>query len=398
MFDARYLVDYASDATFAIDGRLKIVAWSYGARRLLGYTRREVLGRHCSEVLQAVLPSGAPLCAPGCEGAYCFERFQPFAAPECLAHHKDGSWVPVGLATVVASKRARNADSRSGIAAIFMRPTGEEAERVWAGNILRISTFGRFGLAAGGHSLTVEKWERKQALTLLKFLVVHLGQALPREVLIDCLWPETDERSGWERLKVTVYYLRRQLRAAGISEEIVKTVDKAYMLRREVVWVDAQVFEACIAEGYAYQERQRWDDALDRYSAARRLYRGDYLGEDLYVDWCAEERERLRAIHLEMLAYMAECHAELGHFTEAVAVCRAILVDDPCREGIHRALMKFLVRLGNNDAALAQYRHCQRVLADELGVDPMPTTQRLYRQIVAGDATAALAISDQAAD
>jgi PAS domain S-box-containing protein len=56
MIDARYMVDYASDAAFAIDGEQRIIAWNYGARRLLEYTRREVLGRHCSEVLQAVCP------------------------------------------------------------------------------------------------------------------------------------------------------------------------------------------------------------------------------------------------------------------------------------------------------------------------------------------------------
>ena len=56
MMDARYLVDYASDAAFAIDGEQRIVAWNYGARRLLEYTRREVLGRHCWEVFQAVCP------------------------------------------------------------------------------------------------------------------------------------------------------------------------------------------------------------------------------------------------------------------------------------------------------------------------------------------------------
>ena len=36
MIDARYLVDYASDAAFAIDGKQRIVAWNYRARRLLG--------------------------------------------------------------------------------------------------------------------------------------------------------------------------------------------------------------------------------------------------------------------------------------------------------------------------------------------------------------------------
>ena len=94
-------------------------------------------------------------------------------------------------------------------------------------------------------------------------------------------------------------------------------------------------------------------------------------------------------IHLEMLADIAECHVACGRYGEAVSVYRKILVDDPCRESIHRALMEYLVRLGHIDSAVAQYRHCQRVLARELDVEPMAETQRLYRQINAGEAGAA---------
>ncbi|MAG98772.1 MAG: hypothetical protein CMM08_19030 [Rhodospirillaceae bacterium] len=72
--------------------------------------------------------------------------------------------------------------------------------------------------------------------------------------------------------------------------------------------------EACIADGAAYRDRQRWDDALDHFREAQRLYRGHYMGEDIHADWCAEERERLHEIHLEMLADMAECHVELGQY------------------------------------------------------------------------------------
>jgi DNA-binding SARP family transcriptional activator len=387
IIDARHLVDYASDAAFAIDGGQRIVAWNYRARRLLGYTRREVIGRRCSEVLQVTLSDGEFLCVPSCEGVRCFEQFQPFEATSCLARHKDCHWVPLNIASVVMSRRARDDDQLTGVAAIFLRSDGAKAERPLAGTRLQIFTFGRFGLSAGSRSLKVEKWRRKQPLTLLKYLIAHLGQAVPREVLIDCLWPEADERTGWGRLKVTVYFLRRQLRAAGIGEEIIQTSGKAYRLRRESVWVDAQTFETCIAEGSAWQGRRQWDKALDRYGEAKRLYGGDYLSEDIHADWCAEERERLREINLEMLARMAECHAELGHYTEAVSVCRTILVYDSCRESIHRALMEYLVCLGHIDLAMAQYRHCRRALADELAVEPTPETQRLYRRIVEGGAT-----------
>jgi DNA-binding SARP family transcriptional activator len=122
------------------------------------------------------------------------------------------------------------------------------------------------------------------------------------------------------------------------------------------------------------------------------------MSEDLHADWCAEERERLREIHLENLADMAECHAELGQYAEAVAVCRTILVDDPCREGIHRTLMEYLLCLGHTDSARAQYHHCRRILADELGVEPMPETQEIYRRIIAGEAAAIATRAVQAAE
>ncbi len=59
-------------------------------------------------------------------------------------------------------------------------------------------------------------------------------------------------------------------------------------------------------------------------------------------------------------------------------------VFDPCRESFHYLLMKYLLKDGRPDLALAQYRHCQQVLAREFGTEPLPETQRLYQQIVKG--------------
>jgi DNA-binding SARP family transcriptional activator len=116
--------------------------------------------------------------------------------------------------------------------------------------------------------------------------------------------------------------------------------------------------------------------------AAQNLYGGDYMEEDIYADWCAEEREQLREIYLEALSGMADCHAARGHYAEAVQVCRTALARDPCKESFQRALMEHLVRLGRGDWAVAQYRRFEGILAQELGVEPMPETQRLYRQIL----------------
>ena len=267
----------------------------------------------------------------------------------------------------------------------MLQADGKEESQSLPEAPLHIFTLGRFGLAARGRRLVVENWKRKQALTLLKYLAANPGRAIHREILIEHLWPEADESHGRERLKVTVYFLRNQFRDAGIREDVVVTAGKTYTLAREAVWVDREAFEDCVAKGFERQRLGQWDQALDEYEQAQHLYRGDYMEEDVYADWCAEERERLREIYLEALAGIVDCHAERGHFAEAVQVCRTALVRDPCRESFHRSLMEYLVRLGRTDWAIAQYQNCRRILGRELGVEPMPETQRLYRQIIDGD-------------
>jgi two-component SAPR family response regulator len=216
----------------------------------------------------------------------------------------------------------------------------------------------------------------------LKYLVTQLDRPVHRERLLHCLWPDVDEKQGWGRLKVTMYYLRHELRDNGISDDVVKTSDNAYLLRRDAVWVDSYAFERFVNEGRELQQQEHWRDALCRYDEARHLYRGDYLEEEAFSDWCAEERERLREIYLELLARTAECHAAIGQYDEAVHICRKALVFDPCRESFHCLLMENLVNYGRPDMALAQFRHCQQVLAKEFGAEPLPETKRLYQQIL----------------
>jgi PAS domain-containing protein len=76
MGTARALVEHASDAAFAVDSELHVVAWNQPCCELLGYSPEEVIGRYCYDVLQAVEPCGVPLCTPECEGSY-WQRVEP---------------------------------------------------------------------------------------------------------------------------------------------------------------------------------------------------------------------------------------------------------------------------------------------------------------------------------
>ncbi len=380
-FQAADLAEFAADAAFAIDVDGKIVAWNAPAQRLLGYAPAEAIGRHCGEVLQATLPGGEPLCHPDCNVIHCFRDCRSYGVANCRLRHRDGQWVPASIASVATSEQARRLSGDNVMAAIFIQNTAT-AVPISQHHTLQLFTLGGFGIVAAGSSVNVAKWKRKQAVTLLKFLITQLDRPVHRERLLDCLWPGVDQRRGLGRLKVTMYYLRRELRSHGMSDEVIKTAGNSYLLRRDAVWVDVDIFERLVTEGRALQDQAQWSDALDRYVEARRLYRGDYLEEETFSDWCAEERERLHEVYLELLARTAECHAESGQYAEVIETCRKALVFDPCRESFHYLLMEYLLKSGRPELALAQYRHCQQVLAREFGAEPLPETRRLYRQIL----------------
>lgn len=381
MVEARDLVGLASDPAFAVDAEGRIVAWNPGASTLLGYTPRQAIGRMCYEVVQAVLPRGEPLCTPHCEGSLCFGHRQPFAVDTCRARCRDGGWITVGISTLVVPSHRKVAANGAAAAVVFLRVNGQVRPETAAGP-LRIFTFGRFCLAADGRGIAIDNWRRKQALTLLKFLVAHLGKAVHGERLVECLWPEADERRGRDRLKVTIYFLRKQLRSAGLSADVVTTVGPAYVLRGDAVWVDSEAFESLVGQGRTCQRQARCEDAIRCFEGAERLYRGDYMEEELYADWCAEERERLREVYLDVLGRLAESYTERGDYTRAEEVSRKALAHEPCRESFHRSIMQYFVRLGHLDRAILQYERCRRVLMEELGVQPTPETERLYQVIL----------------
>ena len=379
---ASELIEFSSDAALAIDNERRVAAWNHKTEQLFGYSATEVVGKHCGDVLRATLYKGEPLCAPDCEIYNCFLNHQPFGAGGCRIRHKDGNWVTVNLSSLIMPDQPLSSDGGSVVVIVFFRNLEMQPDSPPLGQKLQIFTLGRFYLAFAGQQIPIAKWKRKQAVTVLKYLVAHLGRPVHREILMEFLWPDGDQRRTWERLKVIIHSLRHELRAAGLPEDIIETTSESYALRREVVWVDSSVFELSVAEGKALQYQQQWDSALHRYEHARHLYEGDYLEEDVYADWCMVQREQLREIFLSLLAGMADCHGELGHYSEAAQVCRTALVFDPGRESFYRALMEHLVHLDRADWAIAEYQKCQKFLKREFDMEPMPETERLYRQIL----------------
>ncbi len=174
-FQAADLAEFAADAAFAIDVDGKIVAWNAPAQLLLGYAPAEAIGRHCGEVLQATLPGGEPLCHPDCNVIQCFRDCRSYGVVNCRLRHRDGQWVPASITTVATSAQARRLSGDNVMAAIFIQNTATEIPMPHH-HTLQLFTLGGFGIVAAGSSVNIAKWKRKQAVTLLKYLITQLAR------------------------------------------------------------------------------------------------------------------------------------------------------------------------------------------------------------------------------
>jgi len=375
------LIAHASDAGFVVDGRQRVLAINDAAAELLGTCAAEMVGVSCDHLLKAVQPDGGHLCSSQCEAIVGLRHCHPYTSAGCFVQRQDGSRVSVAMRTIAIPGDPADVDRP--VAMIFLSRVGS-ALTVSAGSDarIRIHTLGKFATSYRGCCLPLEQWPRKQAIQLLKLLAAHVGRPVHRERLVEHLWPDADPDAAWARLKVTVHFLRQRLRDAGFTQEAIVTADASYLLRRDCVWIDALAFEEQVREGRAHQNAGRIGEAINAYEEARQLYSGDYMEADLYADWCAEERERLSEIYLELLSALAELRFIRSEYALAAQTCQTALVREPCRESLHRRLINSFIAMRRTESAVRQYGRCLDILRAELGVAPAPETLALVASLL----------------
>jgi DNA-binding SARP family transcriptional activator len=208
----------------------------------------------------------------------------------------------------------------------------------------------------------------------LSYLALHPGHVYLRDKLVSLLWGDVGREQARHSLSQTLFTLRKALPPAAA---LVLLVDgETIGLDRTAVDVDVVTFEELLVEGTP--------TALARAAA---LYRGELLegfalGEETFEEWLRAERLRLSELAVGALTRLADHQVDAGASETAIQTASRLLEFDPSREETHRTLMRLYSRQGRVGAALRQYQSCVGVLRRELGTEPEPATQALYRQIL----------------
>jgi len=228
------------------------------------------------------------------------------------------------------------------------------------------------------------EFDTRKALALLAYLAVT-GQSHGRDALAALFWADYDQSRARAALRRTLSVLHKAL--GGEALEI--TRESIGLLPGGPLWSDVAEFHRLLGEpaSHAHSQQEICPRCLEALEEAARLYRADFLAgftlrdSPEFDDWQFFQTETLRRELAGALERLTLGFAARGDYESAIAHARRRLALDPLDEPAHRQLMQLYAASGQHAAALRQYRECARLLKEELGVQPMDETLRLYQAI-----------------
>ncbi len=205
---------------------------------------------------------------------------------------------------------------------------------------------GGFEVFVDSRPVPPEAWVQRRATDLVKLLALAPGHRLPRDEVLEALWPKLGTDAAAANLHKAASHARRALgdrRAIVLSGGVVELAPAAE------VTTDVDRFES-------------GDEAA---------YRGDLLPDEPYADWTLGPRAGLRERRLALLRSQ-------GRWED-------VLREDPADEEAHRALMRRRAASGDRPGAARQFRLLREELS-RLGLEPGAETLALQRELTRGPA------------
>lgn len=211
---------------------------------------------------------------------------------------------------------------------------------------------------------------RSRGRAFLQYLASHARAAVPRAVLAEALWPDLDAEECTHRLHLAVSGARSALREASPSLNPILYRGESYAWHPNVrVIADTDRFVAC----YNSSKVEAMMEGVE-------IYAGPFLSGET-DDWLLPLRTRYEHMYVTMLERLALNAVKHNDYAAGTDFALKAVAVDPAHEGATRLAMLCLAHSGRRAAALAEYGNLKQYLRRWLGVNPMPETKSLCRQI-----------------
>jgi len=213
---------------------------------------------------------------------------------------------------------------------------------------------------------------------VLAFLAAHPGRPIARERLIELIWPGAAEGAGRASLRQSLSSIRKAL-----SRFQVLSAD------RDTVTLNPEIVDTDVG-------RLEQIPSAEPLSGSIPLANGETFLDDLggisadFDTWRTTEQSRLGALVSDLVDDLARRAEAAGDANRAVAALSQLVALNPLNEDAQRRHMQALIILGQANSAIRQYQKLEKLLREELGVQPEPATRVVFSEAKArpGDTAA----------
>ena len=219
---------------------------------------------------------------------------------------------------------------------------------------------------------------------VLAVLLLHRREVVSIDRLVDELWAERPPPTAAQTIRVYVSRLRKLL-----GDGVLETRGRGYLLAVDPALVDADCFEALVADGRAALAAGETAAALELLAGALEMWRGQPLDEFDHEPFARAEVARLEQTRLAALEDRIDAELRVGRGGGLVLELEPLVAEHPLRERLLASLMLALYRAGRQTDALAAYRAARHRLVEDLGLEPGAELRELEQRILEQDPTLA---------
>ncbi len=244
-------------------------------------------------------------------------------------------------------------------------------------SVINIKCLGSFRVFAGSTEITQERWVSAKARDLLAYFVTFRGERIPADRAFDAIWSEKAGR-GLTAFHTALSRLRTAMKTGENSPRLILVEAGDYRLDAARFTIDVDEFDSALAKARVSPD----DETAARfYEQAIHLYNGEYL-QNLYYDWLFPERRRLTQAYLASLRALADHHYLHKRYTTSQELLQRALRVDSLQEDLHCQSLRVFASLGDRAGLINQYQEMKRILAKELDMEPLQSTEELYKSLL----------------
>ncbi|MFF3441465.1 BTAD domain-containing putative transcriptional regulator [Streptosporangium sp. NPDC002721] len=222
-----------------------------------------------------------------------------------------------------------------------------------------------------------------QQRALVGVLLLREGAVTSQDQLISAIWGEEPPPAAAGMIRSYVSRLRRVL-GDGTAAVVIESVAGGYALPVTAGTLDLADFQRRVRSAHDARRAGDHETEAAELRAALDLWKGTPLA-GVPGGYADNERTRLIELWYAAIEDLAAADLRLGRHAEAGASLASLVIEQPLRERARELLMLALYRAGRKADALALFQETQKLLTDELGLDPGPELREMQRRILASD-------------